>query len=216
MKVTHIGLLGSLIGLFCALPGFASSICNGVTDNLVLNCGFETGGFTDWTMTPAASGSDFAITSNSPNSGTYDARFGASAGENDYIDQILGTTAGGTYDISFYVNSSVNGGVSSNGEFVANWNGVNILTVTGSSSTPSCSGPDSAGYDLCSFVETATSSSTELQFGGNTGDSYYHLDDVVVTQAATSTVPEPSSIPFAAAGLFGILMLGRRYTNSAV
>jgi hypothetical protein len=207
MKVSHIGLLFGLIGLSGAMPMFATtSICGAVSGNLILNCGFETGDFTDWTVTGTLS-SDFGVTTNVPNSGSHDARFGDNT--NDYIDQSFATTAGDTYSVSFYVNDSLE--VSPTGQFVANWNGTNFLTLTGATANSSCAAAGSAGYDLCTFTETATSSSTDLQFGGSTASSYYHLDDVVVTQNAPSSVPEPSSISFAVAGLFGILLAGRRY-----
>jgi len=208
MKISHIGLLFGLIGLGGAVPTFASSICDAVSGNLVSNCGFETGDFTSWTVTNAATDPDLEVTLNIPNSGTHDARFGAGGGENDLLDQSLATTSGDSYTVSFYVDSGAD--VSANGQFVANWNGANILTITGANGTGT--GPDTAGYEFYSFTETATSSSTDLEFGGNTKSSYYHLDDVVVTQnPTTSAVPEPSSISFAVAGLFGILLMGRRY-----
>ncbi len=210
MKISHIGLLLGLIGLGGAIPTFANtaSICSAVADNLINNCGFGTGDFTDWTVTGTVS-SNFDVTTNVPNSGYDDARFGDTT--LDYIEQSFSTVAGDTYSVSFYVDATVPGNiVSENGEFVAEWDGTNILTMTGSTYPGSCSGPDSAGYDLCSFTETATSTSSNITFGGETADAYYHLDDVIVTQN-TSAVPEPSSISFALAGLFGILVAGRRY-----
>jgi hypothetical protein len=214
MKVSHIGLLFGLIGLGLAMPTFAStaSVCDAVSGNLVNNCGFELGNFTDWTTTAASSGSAFNVTNitgatGGPNSGSYDARFGATAGINDYIDQSFATTAGDYYTVSFYVSTNANGGVGT-GQFVANWNGGNILTITNATQTGT--GPDTAGYDLYSFIEQATSGTSDLEFGGNNKTSYYHLDDIVVTQN-TSAVPEPSSVSFAVAGLFGILLVGRRY-----
>jgi hypothetical protein len=212
MKISHIGILFGLIGLGGAMPTFASSssICDAVSGNLILNCGFEMGDFTDWTVTPAATSPDLNVTLNIPNSGSDDARFGAGGGENDLLDQTFATTSGDSYTVSFYMDSGAE--VSANGQFVANWNGGNILTITGASGTGT--GPDTAGYEFYTFTETATSGSTDLEFGGNTKSSFYHLDDVVVTQnPTTSAVPEPSSISFAVAGLFGILLMGRRYMD---
>jgi hypothetical protein len=207
MKISHIGILFGLIGLGGAMPIFATpSICGAVSGNLILNCGFETNDFTDWTATDAATGSALDVTLNIPNSGTHDARFGASGGENDLLDQSFATISGDSYTVSFYVDSSA---ASATGQFIADWNGGNILTLTGA--TGSGTGPDTAGYEFYTFTESATSASTDLEFGGNTKAAYYHLDDVVVTQNAPSAVPEPSSISFAVAGLFGILLMGRRY-----
>jgi hypothetical protein len=187
-----------------------------VSGNLVLNCGFELSStqLTDWTVTDASSGSAVGVTSNFPNSGSENARFGASNGINDYIDQSFTTISGDTYNVSFYVSPVTNSlSVSSSGQFVAEWNGSNITAFTGTTPGTGCSSTaDAAGFDLCSFTETATGSSTDLTFGGNTHANFYHLDDVVVTQAGgTSPVPEPSSISFALAGLFSAFVAGRRY-----
>lgn len=207
MKISHIGILFGLIGVGGAMPTFASSsICDVASGNLILNCGFETGDFTDWTVTNAATSPELDVTLNIPNSGTHDARFGAAGGENDLLDQTFATISGDSYTVSFYVDSEA---ASATGQFIANWDGGNILTLTGANGTGT--GPDTAGYEFYTFTETATSTSTDLQFGGNTKQNFYHLDDVVVTQNATSAVPEPSSISFVVAGLFGILLMGRRY-----
>jgi hypothetical protein len=210
MKISHIGLLFGLIGLGGAIPTFATptSTC-AVTGNLVNNCGFQSGDFTDWTVTGTVS-SNFGVTSNVPNSGTYDARFGDTT--LDYIDQSFSTGVG-TYSVSFYVDATVPGNVvSNNGQFVVLWDGSNVISMTGSTyPTPYCTGPDSSGYDLCSFTENVTTAGTsDIKFGGATAAAYYHLDDVTVTQNA-STVPEPSSISFALVGLFSVFVAGRRY-----
>lgn len=209
MKISHIGILFGLIGLGGALPTFATpSICGAVSGNLILNCGFETGDFTDWTVTNAATSPELDVTLNIPNSGTHDARFGAAGGENDLLDQSFATISGDSYTVSFYVDS---GAASATGQFIADWNGANILTITGANGTGT--GPDTPGYEFYTFTESATSASTDLEFGGNTKQNFYHLDDVVVTQNDPSAVPEPSSISFAVAGLFGILLMGRRYMD---
>jgi hypothetical protein len=49
-----------------------------------------------------------------------------------------------------------------------------------------------------------------LQFSSLSGTA------VVIASVSTSVVPEPSSIPFAVAGLFGILVAGRRYSKRQV
>jgi hypothetical protein len=157
-----------------------STSCNSITGigGLVANCGFETGEFTSWTTIPAASGSDFEVDFLNPHSGIYSARFGATAGLNDYIFQNLATTAGDTYDVNFWVDGSEG----ANGQFVANWNGSNILTLTG---------PIAGGYTDYNFLVSATSSITQLEFGGNTLFHFYYLDDISAVPTAT---PEPSSI----------------------
>lgn len=221
MKVSHIGFILGLIGLTGAAPTFANtvSLCDGVSGNLVANCGFEAYNpsnpsvlFPSWTATQASSGSDFSSTTNVLNTGSYDARFGATDGLPDFIDQSLATTAGQTYTVSFYVDTAANGGVN-NGQFQADWGGSQILLITnkaGETDSVPYQSIDSAGYELYTFTETASSSSTDLKFGGFAGTSYYHLDDVVVTPN-TSSVPEPSSVSFLLAGLIGIALVGKNY-----
>jgi hypothetical protein len=166
--------------------------------NLVVNGGFETGNFTGWTTILANPGSDFGVTTSFPHSGSYAADFGAMSGENDYIYQNLPTTPGTTYDISFWLDASH--GVTTTGQFVANWGGNNLLTVTGGIG---------GGYIEYTYAETATSTSTDLQFGGNTVNNWYYLDDVSVVPAASS-VPEPASLALLGAGLLGGLGAIRR------
>jgi hypothetical protein len=207
MRLRQLIILIGIIGLFCVVPSFASpSLCDAVSGNLVMNCGFELGDFTDWTPTGTV-GPNFEVTTNLTNSGGDDARFGDVTF--DYIDQTFATTLNDVYNVSFYVNTSANGGVSSSGQFVANWNGTNFLTIPG----PNTGSLNGQGYEYYSFKIKATSSNTDLQFGAFTEDSYYHLDDVVVT-AAGSAVPEPASTSFALAGLIGILLIGRRYVKT--
>jgi hypothetical protein len=91
--------------------------------------------------------------------------------------------------------------LASSDAFVASWDGVNILTISGGTGT---------GYQFYSFTETATTTSTVLQFGGNAAAASYFVDDAFVGAAP---VPEPSSILFAVAGLVGIWLTSRRYAK---
>ena len=213
MKVSHIGFILGLIGLTGAAPTFANtvSLCDGVSGNLIANCGFELGTFADWNTTDASSGTDYNVTANIINSGGYDARFGATNGVPDSIDQSFSTVAGTTYSVSFYVDTAANGGVN-NGQFDAYWNGNQILQITnkaGETDSVAYQSVDGAGYELYTFTETATGSSTDLKFSGFAGTSFYHLDDIVVTDPVAT--PEPSSISFVLAGLIGIALAGRNY-----
>lgn len=174
MKISKLGLLAGLLGVMYALPAMADisdvtpSVCDAMPGNLVANCGFETGDFTAWVATVASAGSDFGLIKYNVNSGTFAARFGAISGLNDYIDQFLPTVPGHSYKVSFYLDASR---LNQGGQFVANWGGTNFLTLNGQ---------HGLGFQLYSFTLTATSTNTDLQFGGNSPQAFYYLDDVIM------------------------------------
>ena len=148
---------------------------------LVSNGGFETGDFTDWTVTGGGNfvddGSNSGIT---PHSGAYEAAFGA-VGELDYISQNLPTAPGTSYLLSFWLNSP-DGGTPN--EFQASWNGTILFDET---NIPAL------GWTNIQFVVTATGTNSLLQFGGQDNPSYLALDDVSVTptQGGVTNAPYP-------------------------
>ena len=154
------------------------SICDAIASNLVANCGFETGDFTDWNTSnlifTGVVGSGFDGLD--PNSGTFWAALG-NAGSDGIISQTLSTVSGQTYTISFYFGSD--GGTPNH--FVASF-GSNVLFST--------TDEPGHGYQLYSFTEVATSVSTVLQFNERNDPSYLALDDISVV----ASTPEPSSI----------------------
>ena len=81
--------------LLIATPGTASA-------NLVVNGDFETGDFTGWTTTPAATGSNFGVTTLPPAHDTLGAFFGATAADVDSISQTFATTPGAFYIVTFF------------------------------------------------------------------------------------------------------------------
>jgi len=71
--------------------------------NLIVNGDFETGDFTGWTTTPAASGGNFGVTTLPPSpDGTLGAFFSATGSDFDSISQTFATTPGAFYDVSFF------------------------------------------------------------------------------------------------------------------
>ncbi len=176
--------------------------------NLVLNPGFETGDFTDWTSS-GDQGSDFVGDSGDypVNSGNYAAVLGAESPSS--LTQTLATVAGQSYELSFYLRSSgLIAAIAANGnpfgpqpaavtmpvEFQASFDG-QLVYDTATDGDPGTS------YIQLSFPGlTASSASTLLEFDFENDPSEYFLDDVSVT-----TVPEPSCLAIMLAGTaFGL------------
>jgi hypothetical protein len=187
------GLLG------CALPTFATpSLCDAVQGNLVMNCGFETGLLSPWVRTEAVHDS-IGIIVEFANSGDLDVAFNATGGATNSLVQTLATIPGQFYTFSLFEDADFD----PNGQFFIDWNGANLLTITGQ---------EIITYQFHTFTVMATSTSTDIRFAANTRGSVI-LDDVVVTPNAASA-PEPSSVGFAAAGLCSVVLLRRRAARS--
>ena len=187
IRVLAAGLLG-LVTQAIANP----SACDSVADNLVQNCGFENGTASGWTYT---AGTDpwFMVRGvpGDPHSGNYGALFGA-MGTDDSLSQVLATTAGANYTISFWLSNhwSDPGGA----DFHVYWNGTDLFDASSLA----------FNYTQFTFSVIGTGSDT-LMFKGRQFSSIYRLDDVVVVDP----VPEPASGFFAILTL-AVLALGAR------
>jgi hypothetical protein len=181
-----------VLGALTARPSSASSI--------VVNGGFETGTFANWTVTGGATFCPPLVASNGqnicgaaivgpPHSGTYYAVLGNNT--NDwFLDQTLITTPNQIYDLSFWLsNNAVNGGIVPN-DFHLSWNGTQIY---------SASNLGAFGFTEFTFNGLmATGGSTVLRIGGFRQDpGYFGLDDVSVQ----AEVPEPVSLLLLGTGL---------------
>jgi hypothetical protein len=210
MRITNSIFSTILLGLAAASHASANaSFCDAIPQNLVQNCGFETGDFSAWTtsgfdVTQGALGNLYGVEGTdpfdgiSPNSGSSQAFFADLDPNATTISQTLNTVAGVTYDVSWYLAQDTPpdptltcGGTPCTNLLTVSFGGTTLINVTGI--------PEQ-GYTLYSFASEATSSSTVLSITvGNTGGESL-LDDVSVTAA-----PEPSSVFFLGAGLICFL-----------
>ena len=151
-----------------------------VTNNLVLNGGFEAGSFTNWTRSGNPSDAYVVSVTNAPEyvlSGTYGGQFGPS-GTLGYLAQGLPTTSGEGYLLSWWLNS--HGAVGGTTVFQVSWNGTNLYAVTNLGAT---------GWTNLAYKVTATGTNTALQFGFRSdGSSLFGLDNVIVSPL-TNVVP---------------------------
>ena len=172
-----------------ARPASAGSVVNG---------DFETGNFTGWTQsgdtrfTGVGTAADGVLV----HSGNFAAVFGPQT--LGFITQSLATTPGTSYVLDFWLAHPFTDLPGSGVEWLVRVGGDTLLD---SHDTPNFD------YREFTFTFTATSASTDLQFGFAEPGAHFFLDDVSVN------VPEPGScilLGVGAAMLFGYSRLRRK------
>ena len=131
----------------------------------VLNGGFETGNFTNWTQS-GGNGSGVVTGSKYAHTGTYGAAL--EAGTQGFLSQTLATTPGAAYLISFWLDSP---SATTPNDFQVSWNGNVLLNKTN---------VGNIGWTNIQLTVTATGTNTTLQFGYLNGYFYFGLDDISV------------------------------------
>jgi hypothetical protein len=153
--------------------------------NLIVNGDFETGTFAGWTTTPAATGSDFGVTTLPPAHDTLGAFFSANGSDFDSISQTFATTPGALYDLSFFYQVVADQGAIANNEFRVLFNGVVVFD------NPNAN-PGFGPFTFTNLQATGSVTTVEFQARNATLGGFDYLDDVSVT---------PSPTPSGAAGI---------------
>jgi hypothetical protein len=165
-----------------SVPAHGSTLTNG---------DFETGDFTGWAtiVDPAWD----SVDAQRPQSGSYAAFFGNPAGTSS-ISQTLNTSAGGTYEVSFWLMSEADAfGATAPNSFAFDWGGERVLQLI-----------DQVGFGYTKFqyVLKASSAATQLSFSFTQQPAFWDFDTVVVA----SQVPEPGRLWLTVTGLAGALL----------
>jgi hypothetical protein len=185
-----------------------------VNEPLVLNGGFETGDFTDWTLSNDNSQSKVLASAYnmSPHSGSYFAALGAQ-NSLGYLSQTLPTVVNQSYLLSLYLDSPTYGGQKDEfpNDFSVSWNGNTLFSQTNI--------PPTGGWTNLQFIVIATSSSTVLQFGELDDLFYLGLDDVTLTPIPAAAiqpvtvVKTNSNLKFSWTALTGLVYQVQFQTN---
>jgi hypothetical protein len=208
-----------MFGVWSVMPALAGSSAPCQTaNNLVANCGFQTGDFTSWTV----SGNTTNPGSNYYGVDTFDAlpsSYGAGVytygaymsqdllgtGATVNLGQSIATVTGAQYQVTFWLDQDTPPATGYTHTFTALWGSTTMLSLTPTVSSP---GPNGVWTEY-TFTETATSTLTALLFEFENDDSYWSFDDVSVV--ALQAVPEPPGLLLAGTALLALLLLRRKY-----
>jgi len=165
---------------------------------LVVNGGFETGGFFPWLVPPNVplgrpNPQYFQINNNQAHSGTF---FGImSSSQLRFMSQVLPTTAGEDYEMSFWVRRTSIGP----GPFRVRWEGQLVYD-------PFLSNLDYMELKRHTVLLHSNITCSLLEFGQSYFPQEYHVDDISVVP-----IPAPSAAPLLLLG--SAVTLRRRRRN---
>ncbi len=168
----------------------------------VQNGGFETGDFTDWTVSGDTSFVGVCSVSTCPGGfapyqGNYAAYFGP-VGDTATISQEIPTVAGVQYTLDFFLANPVGGTP-------------NYFSVQFGNASLSVTNFGAAfGWQEFDLTNVATGNETSLSFTFRNDPAYWFLDNVSVSSGSGGTTPEPGTFLLFGSGLVGIAGLVRR------
>jgi hypothetical protein len=171
---------------FAAVSGFAvqanaASLCDGIAGNLVLNCGFETGSLSHWSIV-----NEVTHIANADPIRVHSGDYGFAASD-ALLKQSIATVAGASYEVTVWYRSI--------GQFPSDFS-VTFDGVTGFS----LSDPPDADWTAYRFNVVAGGVAALLQIGARQDTSYAGIDDISVVAIAA----EPTSLAVLSAGLAGM------------
>lgn len=172
-----------MLGAMPPASATGSSICDGPkTQNIVVNCGFETGTLSSWTV---VNGGFIGVSNGTTaNSGTYGAFLGP-VGSDGSIEQTLHPQPKFTYNVSFYLKSD--GGTPN--DFTAQITGVVTNTRTGAVGTQILfQGVNLPASPYTRYTATITmppvlNQPVVLKFLARNDPTFFELDDISVVPA---------------------------------
>jgi hypothetical protein len=202
LKYTLVSLALMVIGTAAALPAYADPVVvNGNFDTFVPSNG--TGG--GWTSINIDAVGGYRGTSGNPG-GTFILNEAGQVATDPTISQLVsGFTVGQTYTLTGDValSSGLSGGVAGFGVDVG---GVNVLELNAP-----------AVFTSFSYTFAANATDIQIRFRGeiNGTDNAYRIDNIAITQAGPSAVPEPTTMILLGTGLAaGVAAKGRRRPRS--
>jgi uncharacterized protein (TIGR03382 family) len=189
---TCFGSVVATVGLSVVIGVAASSASAG---NIVTNGSFETGSFFGWSVPPNIflpnpGAQIFGINGNGGSSGTFYAAL--SSTELRFISQVLPTTAGHDYELTFWQRRPSNFPTL----FQVRWEGEVIFHSTAAL-------PDGTNWHPFTVQLHANINGSFIEFGQQYFPGYVYLDDISVVP-----VPAPSAAPLLL--LSGVVALTRR------
>jgi hypothetical protein len=207
--MTRIFTLAALAASLASTAAFAgTSVCTADPNDPVANCGFETGDFTDWTLSGAyalAQTNLFGVDSYDAYSGNFGAYFantastpGTYAAANNLVmTQNVTLEENRQYTLSFYLAQSTPVFTGYTNFFGVTFDGTTLLSEVGAAATN--------GFVEYTYTVTGAYGANALTFAAQNDDGGWSLDDIDLTQ-----IPEPASIAMLGMGLLGLGFATRR------